>query len=223
MDLYKASKQRNWRGIETALNQGADIETYFKVVRGDGDFECMEDFQSPLMIACKNRDLDSVMTLLEHGANINAHVDTCKYTPLLQAAERGHCDIVKYLLDHGADVAEASISGRTPLMAASAAGQVSIVKLLLDNGADIDKADCHGLTSLMASAANSCASTVQLLLQRGANAMKINNWGQTAHGMAAMEEMEEMKVTENGYGKIVSILEEWIQEKNMQEDTVDFG
>ncbi len=153
------------------------------------------------MIACKKRDLDSVRTLLEHGADINAHVDTYQNTPLLQAAERGHCEIAEYLLDQGADVANA-------LKVASGKGHDSIVKLLLDNGAEIDEGNCLRYTPLMAAAGAGHASTVRLLLLRGANVNKENIWGQTALYIAE----------DFGCGDTVSILKEWIQNKQNKQE-----
>lgn len=83
-------------------------------------------------------DTNSVKTLLDKGADVNAR-DMDGNTALDWAAGEGHVEIVKLLLDRGADVnVKDKMLGFTPLMTATRSGHTEIVKLLLNRGVDVN-------------------------------------------------------------------------------------
>ena len=71
-----------------------------------------------LHLAARQGHVETVKTLLEAGADVNASSAGDKTSPLLIATINGHFDLGKYLLDHRADPNLASEAGATPLYAA---------------------------------------------------------------------------------------------------------
>lgn len=85
----------------------------------------------PLCSAAEDGRLNTIKTLVEAGANVNAEGDDGRGTPLVAASYEGHREIVQYLIAHDADVnrkAEYIFAGKeesepptlTPLQAAAA-------------------------------------------------------------------------------------------------------
>ncbi|OEJ15271.1 hypothetical protein BFL38_13275 [Brachyspira hampsonii] len=66
-----------------------------------------------LLEASKNNDLETLKSLIEKGADVNAK-DNDNWTALMLASDNGHLEVVKYLLDKGADVNAADNNGWTP-------------------------------------------------------------------------------------------------------------
>jgi len=73
---------------------------------------------SPMHLAARQGHIDSVMALLDAGANINQPAAGDNVTPMLIAIINGHYDLAKALLDKGADPNLAQNNGVTPLYAA---------------------------------------------------------------------------------------------------------
>ncbi len=71
-----------------------------------------------LHLAARQGNLETVKTLLEAGADVNALSAGDKTSPLLIATINGRFDLGKVLLDHGADPNLASEAGAAPLYAA---------------------------------------------------------------------------------------------------------
>jgi len=71
-----------------------------------------------LHLAARQGHIETVMALLEAGADVNAASAGDKTSPLLIATINGHFDLGKALLDLGADPSLASDAGATPLYAA---------------------------------------------------------------------------------------------------------
>ncbi len=72
---------------------------------------------SPLLVAARQGDLDSVKVLLGAGADVNAVSEGDHTSPLLISVINGRYDLAKYLLDVGANPKLASDNGVTPLYA----------------------------------------------------------------------------------------------------------
>ena len=62
--------------------------------------------------ACRNGDLDVVMRLAAHGADVNATSDNGHF-PLYCAAGHGHAETTRFLLESGADPDEKMADGKT--------------------------------------------------------------------------------------------------------------
>lgn len=89
-----------------------------------------------LLQAVSNRDVPSVLQLLQQGANIEARDENAD-TPLTNAAESYDVAMVQVLLDHGASVRAKNKQDQTALTHAAGVGSVVIVKILLQKGASI--------------------------------------------------------------------------------------
>ncbi len=96
--------------------------------------------------AVQHCDTNTVVTLLDHGANVN---ETFGSNTLLNTAIAFKCpiDLVRVLLDRGADPNYQQTLGDdyTPLYMAVWAGNEDAVKLLLERGADYNMmtASCY--------------------------------------------------------------------------------
>lgn len=106
----------------------------------------MED--SHLFKAIKERDLESIESLLKKNVNVNIANEDGD-TPLGEAARDGQSNIVKLLLCHGADPdVQQHDGGYTPLMQAAVGGHIHVMRLLLEAGADPYQEDNEGFTAL---------------------------------------------------------------------------
>ena len=119
----------------------------------------LEDKDTALLDACKNivENLNTVQSLIESGANVNA-VTPSGRTALMLASYRGHSNIVYFLLRNGADVdIKDNLKGMTALMFAidsinSTSDQykvLTIINLLIQNNANINVQTKEGKTALM--------------------------------------------------------------------------
>ena len=66
-------------------------------------FQCWftQEQQTPLHIASRLGNVDNVVLLLQHGANVDATTKD-KYTPLHIAAKEGHDEVAQVLLENEA-------------------------------------------------------------------------------------------------------------------------
>jgi ankyrin repeat protein len=90
---------------------------------------------SPLMVAVKGGQTDSVKALLS-GKDVDVNmVDADGNTPLIEAARFGHDEIARLLIAHGADLQAKNKDGDTALMLAVRNGHQDVVKVLTEAGA----------------------------------------------------------------------------------------
>lgn len=113
-----------------------------------------EEGQTPLFWAAERGRVDTILQLLERGADINA-VDGCKMSPLSRAC------------------AQCSVHVNTPL-----------VKMLVEKGADIHSKDELGMTALHHAAREGHMEIVDTLLKKGAKASVRDGSGENALDMA---------------------------------------
>ncbi len=130
--------------------------------------------ETPLMLATRNKHLDTIRMLLRHNATSDI-VDNTGYRALTIAAEfgdadlvealalysrnhlddalfiaalQGHSELIDTLTNYGASVySRLDVNGRTPLMMAAQNGHLECVRILLENGANRYSTDEEGLTA----------------------------------------------------------------------------
>lgn len=140
-----------------------------------------------LLQATKNRDTQSIRTLLKAGVDVNvARADGA--TPLFWAVHWDDAETVDLLLRAKANVNARDDHGVTPLMLACENGNAAIVDRLLAAGADVKHAQVNGQTALMTAALSGRVGIVKVLLAKGADPnAATSETGQTALMWAAAE------------------------------------
>ena len=122
---------------------------------------------SEYLEAAKRGDLQTVLTLLNSGADI-----LCKKygnSGLHLAAQNGRDEVVKALLDRGLDVNTRGQYDMTPLMDAASSGHESTFNILLEAGADPNNARSRDdMWCLKQARENFHNEMVDLLLEYGA-------------------------------------------------------
>ena len=131
--LYEAARDGAVVVLSDVLQRMSISErsTALETKTKDGD-----QITTPLIIAARNGNLDSVKMLLRYKADIEAR-GTVKVhdqvgggcTPLWAAAATGHLDVVKLLIERNADVDARTLTNSTPLKAAAYIGRLDIVNL----------------------------------------------------------------------------------------------
>jgi ankyrin repeat protein len=126
--------------------------------------------ETPLMVAAKRGNLETVRALLKGGADANAKEANAGQTALMVALVEHHAPVVDALVKGGADVELASKSGFTPLMFTAQQDDPASASILLKAGAKAnDVQPKSGLTPLIIASAMAHAKTVDLLLDGGAD------------------------------------------------------
>lgn len=97
----------------------------------------LQEQQTPLHIASRLGNVDIVMLLLQHGADLDA-ITKDMYTPLHIAAKEGQDEVAAVLLEHGANNTAATKRGFTPLHLAAKYGNIKVAKLLIQKDAPVD-------------------------------------------------------------------------------------
>ena len=140
-----------------------------------------KDQETPLHLACDYGNFDTVLLLVNHGAEINAQ-NILGRTPLHQiSGRRGFFDIdfhdgcfSQLLLQRGADMNARDKGEKTPLHLAVCRPKSQTAQVLLEHGAEADARDANGRTPLHHLALLSAFETEecpmeQLLLKSGAS------------------------------------------------------
>lgn len=124
--LSLATQNNHKRIIKKLLEKGADPNI------GDDKAGWF-----PLMWAAYNGFNDTMLLLLENGADVNLK-NQFNETALLHAAFEGRDEAVRILLDHGADYTATNDKGYSALKAASNKGYFRIVDMLTEAGAKLE-------------------------------------------------------------------------------------
>ena len=125
---------------------------------------------SPLMYALKNKNFAVIKTLLDNGADVNAH-DSLGNTVLMYACRfNADKDIVKMLIRYGANVNARDNNWKSVLMYASQNDNLEILKILVQSGANVNAKMEDGTTALIIAAQNNPnIEIVKFLLDSGAD------------------------------------------------------
>ncbi|MES2661891.1 MAG: ankyrin repeat domain-containing protein [Pseudomonadota bacterium] len=137
-DFYRAAEQGDTLKVLNLL-------MYFDINAGN---YCSK---SALLIAAENGHTDTVLALIEKGADISKTGISGK-SALYVAAQNGHTDTVLALIEKGADINQpnmVSIPPIVPLLIAMRNGHIDIVSALLEKNAVADKTTKNGYTPLV--------------------------------------------------------------------------
>ncbi|HEY4364404.1 MAG TPA: ankyrin repeat domain-containing protein [Bryobacteraceae bacterium] len=103
---------------------------------------------SAMVTAARSGKVDTLKSLLDRGADVNAKESATGQTPLMAAVLGNHRDAAEFLLERGADINASTEDGMTALLFAAREGYREIATLLLDRGADPNARDQHGRGAL---------------------------------------------------------------------------
>ncbi|WP_341820609.1 ankyrin repeat domain-containing protein [Wolbachia endosymbiont (group A) of Myopa testacea] len=104
-------------------------------------------YNSSLLKAAKDDNLDQFRGLLGRGADVNAK-DRGNWTSLHYAAMSNNLEVAKLLIERGADVNAKDHYNKTPLHWAAMESSFDVAKLLIERGADTSATDATGKTPL---------------------------------------------------------------------------
>ena len=110
-------------------------ETVKKLLARGANPDSRDDIgQTALMGAARNGHVQTVIVLLEAGAEVNVKLHATNWTALLLAAFYGHAKVVKALLAHGADPKVRDSEGKTALAWARTKRHRQVVMVLEEAG-----------------------------------------------------------------------------------------
>lgn len=124
---------------------------------------------TPLALAAKYGQLETMSYLLEHGAQVNGDVlDGVRGgAPLWFAAVGDQMESVKLLLENGADINLRGYDGEVAIEGAIARGKKEMLKLLIDLGADVNAIGSLDGTALHEAATKMDVDFLKILLEHG--------------------------------------------------------
>lgn len=159
-----------------------------------------------LHVASQTGYIDTVKTLVELGADINARTDT-NQSALHLAAMGGHLDIVEFLIASGAKVTASDKEQAHPLHKACQFGHLDVIKVLLENKASINHQDRDNYTALMYAVWRGHSEVVTYLLEQKAKLHLTDINGKCVLHIAVEEEQEDMLellLTIDGIDKLIN-------------------
>jgi len=133
-----------------------------------------------LMVAARTGNVDTVKSLLAHGAEVNAKESARGQTALMWAVAEKHPEVVRLLVAHGADVHAHSTSGFTPLLFAAQQGDLDSAKALLEAGANVSEAAPEEGSTLVVATHSGHEALALFLLEKGADPNAADAYGVTA-------------------------------------------
>ena len=149
----------------TPLHCAVNNRQYHVIRALIGDFECDPNIgckhgMTPLHMACRNGDLESVRILIHYGAHVII-TDDNNATPLVLAVSNNHTRIVSAMVrEFGCDPNDG-----VSLHTACEHGNLTMVKVLTDHGANMNDRDVDGNTPLHISVAKGYDPTTLVLLE----------------------------------------------------------
>lgn len=198
--------------VKTALQRGADIHTtapirglklpnrsHFPIIlqielltnnKGNEDLSICRGAFTPLVLAAGAGYQNIVLSLLQHGADINRTGTTC-LTALMIAAQGGHTGVVELLLRNGADLTVKHHGlYMTALELAAEEGHAGAVDLLLRHGQDPNHPS--SFPALAVAALKGHVLVVRVLLEHGADVQMKSSAGKTPLLYATEEDYPEV-------------------------------
>ena len=168
------------KAVELVLNDGLDINTPALCNR------------TPLLWASLSSSGESIETLIDLGANVNAQRTDDKTTPLILSGGWNNFMAVYLLLDHGAAANIARDDECTPLHLAVMDGNQNVVKLFLEKNALVNTQNAHGNSPLHTAVSKGFFDTTKLLVQKGSKVNLQNKEGRTPLFLGVMNKHEQL-------------------------------
>ena len=166
--------------LQALINHGA----YIDAKRKDGT--------NALLRACNTGQSESVLFLLQAGADVN--IVKLDGKTILYHAVHGKCskEALQKIIQSGVSVDAANNKGETALICACYTAQAEAVKCLLENGADPNISDPEGYTSLHAAVRGRCINeTLQEIIKHNAYLDAQNKNDQTALLLACLYKQQD--------------------------------
>ena len=153
-----------------------------------------KDAEERLLEAAANGDIDTVKTLLKHGANPNGQEQwVFSAKPLTRAVQFRRVAVVQELLKAGARIDEMDWDGETVLHVAAENGELSILKMLIRAGADVNRNGI--LTPLVWAALRGHIDIVRELISKGASVnTSMQGYGNALHAAVTSGRTEVVRV-----------------------------
>ena len=112
--FFQAVEAGDYDAVQTAINRGANINTHrYSIYIPDGVLMN----PTPLMVACKNGNVEIVKLLLSNGADVNIPDSITGKTPLLaalQGTKGNRFSLAFFLIENGADI-HVTIKNNSPI------------------------------------------------------------------------------------------------------------
>jgi len=192
--LFRYCREGNAADIEALLTACPDL-----------DLNASDEIgETALHVACASGRLDSVVLLLNKGANINA-VTQAGETVLHFAAKYGRLIIVKYLHAQHVDVNARNEVYDMPVHLAASRGFEDVLDFLCHNGADYNAQNIRGKTPLHLSCEQCDIPTSLRLVHFACRTDLIDNLDDTALHIACREDLQPVVQTMCAYGCPVDV------------------
>lgn len=131
--MVEFEKWSAWRSGAILATQAVTIAFAIMLVTSTS-IVAKADNSMTLMEAIFDGNLESVKSLLDKGADVNAKMEG-GVTPLMVASVQGNLEVANLLLDRGTDINAKTEKGNTALDFAGYKGSFEMVKLLKAHGA----------------------------------------------------------------------------------------
>lgn len=144
MTIHDAVSSRNRTEIINLVNNDK------KVLESSFTANESGEFYTPLCLAVKNGDIETVNLLVQLGAGVN-NIGGWQGTPLHYAIWASGIDkitIIGFLLNNGANINAKNSNGETPLHIAVANGRLEDVTFLVKKGANVNIKSNNGESPL---------------------------------------------------------------------------
>jgi ankyrin repeat protein len=170
-NLYNAIIDKNYFEVSNLLNKKpkpipVDIRS--------------EQLKTGLMLACSNKDPQTVGEFLKKGASLELTDTDDGWTALHYASQSGCYICVEKLIEKGANKEARTIFNETPLHLAATNNNHEVVKMLIEKKAQIDATNDKGETALHLATENNHIEVVNFLIENSANIEAQTEKGETA-------------------------------------------
>jgi preprotein translocase subunit SecA len=150
------------------LTQSNNIELVKNAITPNNINAFNAKYETPLMCAINQGNLQLVTCLLERGANPN-FVNILQNNALHVALIQKHLSIINLLIPYITDINRKNRDGNTALMLAARQGMISIVQRLAKSGTNLHARNKKGAQALHLAAAGGHTKIVEILLDLGAD------------------------------------------------------